>query len=127
MTDDVTTISQLKDAVHALVLKKGWGEKGVQNSQHVAIAMSVEMRELLENFQWMEKEDVLRLQQGLDPERKARIAEEFADVMMYGLQLMQNLGIDVSKEIERKIDIVLRRPSGKRGRYIREDELADAK
>ena len=126
MTDDITTISQLKDAIFALVLKKGWGVNGVQNSQHVAMAMSVEMSELLENFQWMEKEDVERLQQGLDPERKARIAEEFADVMMYGLQLMRNLDIDVSAQIERKISIVLRRPGGKRGRFITEEEMEQA-
>ena len=123
MTDSLTTVSQLKDAIFALVLRKGWGVNGVQNSQHVAMAMSVEMSELLENFQWLEKEDVLRLEQGLDPVRRARIAEEFADVMMYGLQLMRNLDIDVSAEIERKIDIVLRRPAGKRGRDIGENEM----
>ena len=45
-----------------------------------------------------------------DPERVALIAEEFADVMMYGLQLARTLGIDVTEQVLRKIDIVDHRP-----------------
>ena len=123
MTDDKTTIAQLKQAILELVKKKGWGVDGVQNIQHVAMAMTVEMSELLENFQWLEPEEVQRLQDGQDPARRDRIAEEFADVMMYGLQLMRTLDIDVSAQIERKIGIVLRRPAGKRGRDIDPSEL----
>lgn len=122
MTDKTTTISELKEEIRELVIKKGWGINGAQNVQHVAMAMTVEMSELLENFQWLEKEDVEKLQQGQDPERRARIAEEFADVMMYGLQLMRTLDIDVSAEIERKIAIVLKRPNGVRGRYIKDQQ-----
>jgi NTP pyrophosphatase (non-canonical NTP hydrolase) len=118
MRDDETTISELKQAIKRLVIQKGWGENGVQNVQHVAMAMTVEMSELLENFQWLEKEDVTKLQSGGDPERAAKIAEEFADVMMYGLQLTDTLNIDVSAQIERKIGIVLKRPLGVRGRDI---------
>lgn len=110
MQDKETTVFELKEAVHALCLKKGWGgETGVQNPQHVAMAMTVEMSELLEHFQWLNKEDVDKLLAGGDERRKAKIAEEFADVMMYGLQLMRCLNIDVAHEIERKIEIVLKR------------------
>ena len=122
MTDDRTTLSELKEAVRELVIKKGWGVDGVQNIQHVAMAMTVEMSELLEIFQWLDSEDVDKLQNGLDPERQRRIAEEFADVMMYGLQLMRTLDIDVSAEIQRKIAIVLKRPNGVRGRYIKDQQ-----
>ena len=108
--DDNTSISQLKQAVHELCLRKGWGTEGVQNPQHVAMAMTVEMSELLEHFQWLNPEDVEALMQGRDPERTALIAEEFADVMMYGMQLARTLGIDVSEQIFRKIDIVDHRP-----------------
>ena len=47
---------------------------------------------------------------GGDPERRDMIAEEFADVMMYGLQLMRTLDIDITRQIMRKIDIVDHRP-----------------
>lgn len=110
MNDSNTNISQLKEAVHALCIRKGWGNEGVQNPQHVAMAMTVEMSELLEHFQWLNPDDVQRLMDGGDPERVNLIAEEFADVMMYGLQLARTLGIDVTEQILRKIDIVDHRP-----------------
>ncbi len=108
MTNDSNTnISQLKDAVMALCRRKGWGdENAIQNPQHVAMAMTVEMSELLEHFQWLDPEDVQRLMNGGDPERQAQIAEEFADIMIYGLQLCRALDIDVTEQILRKIDIV---------------------
>ena len=108
--DANTTIADLKEDVHQLCLRKGWGENGVQNPQHVAMAMTVEMSELLEHFQWLNREDVEALMAGRDPERVAMIAEEFADVMMYGLQLTRTLGIDIAEQVRRKIAIVDRRP-----------------
>ena len=111
MTDTRTTIDELKSAILKLVKAKGWGdENGVQNPQHVAMAMSVEMAELLEHFEWMDEAEVKALLRGEKPEKTAAIAEEFADVMMYGLQLTACLGIDVSAQIERKIGIVEQRP-----------------
>ncbi len=106
MRDDEATIGALKEAVRALCLDKGWGEDGEQNPQHVAMAMTVEMAELLENFQWLEPEAVRALWDGKDPARRARIAGEFADVMMYALQLAFTLDIDIAGEIERKIEAV---------------------
>ncbi|MBR1821368.1 MAG: hypothetical protein IJ769_07070 [Clostridia bacterium] len=110
MNDSNTTLSTLKEAVHQLCLRKGWGVEGVQNPQHVAMAMTVEMSELLEHFQWLNPEDVDALLEGRDPERTALIAEEYADVMMYGLQLMRALNVDITEQIIRKIDIVDHRP-----------------
>ena len=110
MNDSDTTLSTLKEAVHQLCLRKGWGVEGVQNPQHVAMAMTVEMSELLEHFQWLNPEDVDALLEGRDPERTALIAEDYADVMMYGLQLMRALNVDITEQIIRKIDIVDHRP-----------------
>lgn len=110
MNDSNTTISALKEQVHQLCLRKGWGVEGVQNPQHVAMAMTVEMSELLEHFQWLDPADVTDLMEGRDPERVQMIAEEFADVMMYGLQLARTLGIDVTEQVLRKINIVDHRP-----------------
>ena len=87
MDDTNTTLSFLKQRVHELCLRKGWGVDGVQNPQQVAMAMTVEMSELLEHFQWLNPEDVQTLMRGENPERLNAIAEEYADIMMYGLQL----------------------------------------
>ena len=110
MNDRDTTIQDLKEQVHQLCLRKGWGVNGVQNPQQIAMAMTVEMSELLEHFQWLNPEDVQALADGRDPARRDMIAEEFADVMMYGLQLTRTLGIDITGQVMRKIDIVDHRP-----------------
>ena len=109
-SDTNTPLAELKEQVHQLCLRKGWGVDGVQDPQHVAMAMTVEMSELLEHFQWLNPDDVQKLMRGEDPERCALIAEEFADVMMYGLQLARTLGFDITQQILRKIDIVDHRP-----------------
>ena len=106
MNDLDTTLGALKGEVHALCLRKGWGVDGVQNPQRVAMAMTVEMSELLEHFEWLDDDQGQALLRGEDPERTQKIAEEFADVMMYGLQLTRTLGIDITQAILRKIEIV---------------------
>ena len=123
MNDKNTTIAQLSDAVRRLCVDKGWGRNGEQNPQHVAMAMSVEMAELLEHFQWLEAGEVEALWAGRDPERAEKIAEEFADVMMYGLQLMYVLGADVTEHVEKKIARVMKRPENyyEDKRKLRED------
>lgn len=108
--DSNTTIADLKRLVHEMCIRKGWGKEGVQNAQMVAMAMTVEMSELLEHFQWLQPEEVQKLMRGEDPDRCAMIAEEFADVMMYGMQLARTLNIDVTEQVIRKIDIVDHRP-----------------
>ena len=56
--------------------------------------------------------DNIRLVMGdvLELDLHALIAEEFADVMMYGLQLARTLGFDITEQVLRKIDIVDHRP-----------------
>jgi len=117
VTDRESTIGELKERIRALVVDKGWGKDGVQNPQQVSMAMTVEMSELLEHFQWLDERGVAALLAGEDQERVAKIAEEYADVMMYGLQLCYSLGIDLSAAIERKIEIVRGRPNGSISEY----------
>ena len=110
MRDEDTTVLALKEATRDMCREKGWGDNGEQNPQNVAMAMTVEMAELLEHFQWLRPEEVRALWEGRDSERKMKIAEEFADVMLYGLQLAYVLDFDISAEIGKKIARVLRRP-----------------
>ena len=109
-SDKETTVEQLREACVSMAKRKGWGdENGVQNPQHVAMAMTVEMSEVLEHFQWLNDQDVRALMRGEDPERCSEIAEEMADVLIYMLQLSNALNVDLAYHIERKLDIVEKR------------------
>ncbi len=99
MRDIDTTIEKLKDEVISMCRRKGWGINGIQNPQHVSMAMIVETMELLEHFASLAPSDEAGLLNGDMPEKCIDIAEEMSDVLMYSLQLMYTLNVDVSKEL----------------------------
>ena len=92
MLDISCTIGKLKYEVIEMCRRKGWGDDGIQNPQHVAMAMMVEAMELLED---MADELMAGGANGL----RYEIAEELSDVLMYSMQLMYTLKVDVSREI----------------------------
>lgn len=97
MKDDVTTVAALEDAVLALCRRKGWGRNGIQNPQHVLMAMTVEVLELTEHFIGLTAEGERALRAGERPGELTEIAEETADVMMYSLQALFTLSQSVSQ------------------------------
>lgn len=108
--DEKTTLAELKEAVLQMARYRGWGdENGIQNPQQMAMAMSVEMGEMLEHFAWLDADGVQRLLAGDMPKRREHIAEEFADVLIYGLQVMNALHVDVADAVLSKVDIVRQR------------------
>ena len=116
MQDAQSTVFRMKEEVLALCRRKGWGVDGVQNPQHVAVAMTVEVLELLEVFGKAREAG----REALSPRQLAEAAEEMADVTMYGLQLAYTLNIDLARGISSQAsdDITplaeLKRLAGKR-------------
>ena len=79
--------------------RKGWGMNGIQNPQHVTMAMIVETMELMEHFVDLTPlAEAALLSEEMRGER-IEIAEEMSDVLMYAMQLMYTLKIDVSKAV----------------------------
>ncbi|PAF37932.1 nucleotide pyrophosphohydrolase [Terribacillus saccharophilus] len=66
------------------------------NSKDLAISLSLEASELLENFQWKSSEEAVK-------ENKENIEDELADVLIYSLLLANDLKLDVDKIIKNKI------------------------
>lgn len=66
------------------------------NSKDLALSLSLEASELLENFQWKSAED------GVEKNRK-NIEEELADVFIYGLMMADDLDIDMEEAIMKKL------------------------
>jgi len=70
------------------------------NPKNLAISISLEAAELLENFQWRDLEESIKFAS----ENKEKISEEVADLMIYIFYLCNDLGIDFIDAIDKKIE-----------------------
>jgi NTP pyrophosphatase (non-canonical NTP hydrolase) len=70
--------------------------KQFHTPKDLAISLSLEAGELLENFQWKSSEEAI--QTNLE-----NIKDEIADVVIYALLLSHELGIDLEKAVIDKI------------------------
>ena len=67
------------------------------NEKDLAISISLEASELLELFQWKQSEEVTT-------KSLNRIKEELADVFIYSIMLADNLGLNIEKIIDEKLE-----------------------
>lgn len=67
--------------------------------KNLAIALSVEVAEILEHFQWLTEEET----KNLDTKLLSEINEEIGDVMLYLVRLADKLGIDPVAAAKAKI------------------------
>lgn len=74
--------------------ERGWSQ--YHNEKDLAISISLEANELLENFQWKSSEEAVA-------HTMQNIKEEMADVFIYLLQLADRLDIDLEEEALKKL------------------------
>lgn len=67
------------------------------NPKDLALSLSLEASELLENFQWISAEE------GAEMNRE-NIEDELADVFIYGLMMADDLDINMNEAILRKLE-----------------------
>ncbi|HRN17785.1 MAG: nucleotide pyrophosphohydrolase [Trueperaceae bacterium] len=67
--------------------------------KNLVMALSVEVAELLEHFQWLTNEE----SDALDAAKRSEVADEIADVQIYLLELADRLGIDVGEAVRLKM------------------------
>jgi len=90
-------LDALRDRLRAFALARDWAP--FHSPKNLACALSVEAAELLEHFQWMTEAD----SRAPDPQTREAIALEAADVLLYLIQLADQLGIDLLATADRKI------------------------
>lgn len=98
--DSQTTVADLKKAVSNFVSDRDW-EK-YHTSKNLAMSIAIEAAELMELFQWRSDEAGQALL--LDPEKKAQIGEEMADVLIYCLAFANEANLDISELVESKLE-----------------------
>ena len=89
--------------------------------KNMAVSIVLEASELLEHFQWKDKNEV---EQYLKENREA-VQDEIADIALYLFELADNLGIDLIRAMEHKLDKNDKKyPAQKaRGRHTKYDKL----
>ena len=69
------------------------------NHKDVALSLVLEAAEVLEHFQWKSADEVKAHAQA----NKEELSDELADVAIYLFELADNIGIDLPKAIEQKM------------------------
>lgn len=94
MSHDLQSLTQaLRDFASA----RDWAP--FHSPKNLASALSVEAAELLEHFQWLTEAQ----SRALTAPKKAEVAAEAADVLLYLLQLCDQLGIDLVEAARQKM------------------------
>jgi NTP pyrophosphatase (non-canonical NTP hydrolase) len=99
MSDDRTTIGELRQLVEQFVSQRDWHQ--FHTPKNLSIALAVEAAELMEHFQWLDPQESRAVAH--DPVRRSAAGEELADVVCYALAMANALGLDVSETIRRKM------------------------
>lgn len=93
------SLDQLAQRLQAFAQARDWGQ--FHSPKNLASALIVEAGELLEHFQWL-TEDQSR---NLDASKKQEVAFEMADVLLYLIQMGNELGVDLVDAAQRKFDL----------------------
>jgi dCTP diphosphatase len=97
--DSDTTISDLKTRVLAFVRERDWEQ--FHSPKNLSMALAAETGELMEHFLWATPDQSRAIAD--DPAKRARIADELADVVIYAIEFANITGLDISAAIEAKM------------------------
>ena len=95
------SISEITTRINAFRDARDW--KQFHNPKDMAVSISIEAAELLEQFQWKNRAEC---DAHLKTNREA-VADEMADVAIYLFELPDLLQMDLGKEMLRKLEKML--------------------
>jgi len=90
-------VAELLTKIRAFNAEREW--QRFHSPKNLAMALGVEVAELSEHFQWLTGEQSRKL----SPAKTGAVAEEIADVLIYLLNLADQLGIDPVAAAHEKI------------------------
>jgi len=97
--DKTTTLAQLKELTAQFAKDRDWEQ--FHAPKNLSMAIAAEVGELMEHYLWLTTEESFALT--TKPEKKIKIEEELADVLLFSLQFANVTGIDIASAIESKI------------------------
>ena len=98
--DADTTIAALRQAVAEFVDARDW--RPFHGPKNLSMSIAIEAAELMERFQWLTTEEAQAAV--ADPDERAAVADELADIVIYCLSLSNALDLDVSSAVLGKLE-----------------------
>jgi dCTP diphosphatase len=92
-------VNDLRDAIKTFIGERDWEQ--FHSPKNLAIALSVEVTEVVEHFQWLTEEQSTNL----PPEQRAEVRAEIGDVTIYLVELADKLGIDLVEAAKAKLEV----------------------
>jgi dCTP diphosphatase len=99
MSDNTTTLAELRDLVRRFVEERDWRQ--FHSPKNLSMSLAIEAAELMEHFQWIDAAESRRVKD--DPAKLAEVRDEVADVLCYALALANELEVDLSLAIRDKM------------------------
>jgi dCTP diphosphatase len=118
-SDTDTTVGALRQAVAGFVNNRDW--QPFHTPKNLSMSIAIEAAELMERFQWLTPTEAQAATE--DPEERAAVTDELADVLIYCLSLSNALDLDISAAVLNKLQTNEQRyPADEfRGRFRRPD------
>jgi NTP pyrophosphatase (non-canonical NTP hydrolase) len=86
---DLAALDALRAALRRFAAERDWEQ--FHSPKNLAMALSVEVAELLEHFQWLSEDQSRQL----SATQLANVREELADVLIYLVRLADQLDVDL--------------------------------
>jgi len=98
MTDETTTIAEIKKHIQEFSDLLGWRKD--QNAKDLVMALTVEAAELAEIFMWLHSDEADSVKE--DAKEYQHLKDELSDVFWYTCRLCEHFDVDLAKAVENK-------------------------
>lgn len=99
MNDVETRLQEIKDKVLAFADARDWQQ--FHSPKNLSMAISAEAAELMEHFLWQSADQSRSDVE--DPQLRAKVEEELADIFIFAIQFANVTDIDLSAAIQSKM------------------------
>jgi dCTP diphosphatase len=100
MNPPADSLQQLNQKLLAFARERDWEQ--FHSPKNLSMALIAEAAELVEHFQWLSQEQSYLRDQ---PEKKAQVAQELADILIFLIRTAERLDIDLIAAAEAKIRV----------------------
>jgi len=101
VTDTQSTLAEIRNTVRKFVDERDWQQ--YHSPKNLCMAMSIEVAELMEHFQWISPAESREIHGRED--RRELIVNELADVFCYVLALANEMDVDLAAALDRKMEL----------------------